>query len=116
MKHRDRAYWQDVWHAFFLKGDCGKYRDKFTAFAAAHPGFREFVEHYAGEAIEEVFIKATKRRFREADMHEHEEPTPTPPHLRQQFLAFDIEAPPMAPTLNAFDGQGRVTMSEATPS
>jgi hypothetical protein len=110
-QNRDLAYLEDQFNAYYIENGCGRYQDASQAFLQSNP---EHAELLAGQGAL-LLAKRLQARFREADVREHEDTNPTPVHIRQAFLPFGIEVPPMAPTVNAFDGQGRVGMADATP-
>ena len=118
-KNCDREYWDQMVETVFINGGYGPYADAVTRTAEQYPEFREFLEREsldtAARQARVEFAHRLKARFREADLHEHDFPNPTPPHLRAQFLPFDIEMPRLAPSLNGHDGAGRISSADATP-
>ncbi len=117
MKNRDRAYWFDVVNADYIKGGFGKYADAIERVAKDYPEFREFCDEAAQDRakaqIKQEIVGRLSARYNELDHKEQEKPA-TPPHLRQQFLPLHIDVPPLSPSISAFDGQGRLSMSDAT--
>ena len=114
--NRDLAYWEEAFHAFYIQANFGKYDEALDAFLKAYPEFREFYEDYGQERARKELTKRLARRFREIDEREHDENLPpVPPHIRDQFLPFSIDVPPMSPSINGHDGQGRIGMLNATP-
>jgi len=115
MKNLDRAYWQDALNSFYVERQCGRYDEAVDAFIEAYPEFREFVEVISKDSAKRAFISSLAARFRESDQKEHDTKPPIPEHIRQKFLPFHIDVPPMSPTISAFDGQGRLTTTDASP-
>jgi|SRR5262252_5170547 len=114
-KVRDRAYWDDCFRAFFIKKGYGTYEEGYEAFIAAYPQYREFEDDFAHGRAKAEIIKRLDSGFRQNDANQHEDPQPTPPHLRQQFLPLHIDVPPLSPSISAFDGQGRLAAEAASP-
>lgn len=116
--HRDDAYWTDAFWAFYVDGNFGKYAEVHERFKAEHPDYRAHLARTAADrvenTIEKEIVKRVTRRFAEADRQE-QVPAPTPHHLRQVCLPFDIAVPPMSQSVNAFDGHGRLAMLDASP-
>jgi hypothetical protein len=122
-KSHDRAYWQDVLNAHFIEKGFGRFDEAIDSLASKFPEFRDFYEDSAREKATEKakqqvrtdFTNYLRSRYREVHRQEHVAPPATPPHIRQQFIPLHIDVPPMSPTVSAFDGQGVLSMAEATP-
>ncbi len=116
--HRDDAYWTDAFWAFYQEGNFGKYADAHDRFKTEYPDYRDHLARTAADrvenTIEKEIMRRVARRFAEADRQE-QVPAPTPTHLRQVLLPWDIPVPPMSQSVNAFDGQGRLAMLDASP-
>ena len=112
---RDWEYCLQMWEAFYIDHKYGSFAESYDAFLKAYPDCRDYLKDYGIEQAKEKAVKAMVSRFREADRLEHVPPPPTPPHLRDMFLEFDIDIPPMSASVSANDGQGRIAMADATP-
>lgn len=115
MTTRDRAYLEEAFYAFYVEHDCGVFEESFERFLRENPECRAIAKSVAGDQLRAETVKRLRARFRDADQKEQEDPPPTPAHLREQFLPFHINVPPLSHTVNAFDGQGRLPMTAASP-
>lgn len=115
MKDYESAYWLDALDKFYIEREFGRFDDAVEAFEKANPDFAEYATNAGRARVLVECAKKLARQYREIDHHEHEDPPPTPPHLRDTFLPFHIDVPPMAPSVSAFNAQGRVGGQDASP-
>ena len=115
MKNRDRLFWDDQFNAYYMSHGLGRtYHDVLDEFIRTYPEFRAFLDSQTIDDAKTGFVKRQAARFRTADENEHD-PAPIPPHIREAFLPFYESVPPLSPTISAFDGQGRLSIEDATP-
>lgn len=110
----DRAYWDDVFYVMYIDGRFGSYEEAYRRFVVAHPEYLDWCRDHAVDREAQECVKRIAARFNAADRAEHEHPPATPPHLRQGFLLFDMEVPPLSPSI-VVEGGHRLAAEDASP-